>query len=383
MKNRQIFSYFMRIGAFLVISLLGCSSPEMDENIPVKTMPVKNHFLKTSLTLSGVLLPTQTADVSSRIAGQVQSVRPDVGSMVKKGDVLVVLDTEKLNAQLTQAEAGLKSAEAAVQEVQSRMELAKINLNMIQKNYDRTKALFDSGIASQSQLDDLTGRLDTAVKQYKNTAGPELDKARAVFDTTKANIQYLQVQIDSATIRSPINGIVTNRNADPGEVVSPGVTVISVANTATLKMKTNVTQDLLPLLEVGQEIDVTVDIYPDRILKGVISGIGPIAVNTGGIFPLEIAIGNDGSILSGLSAHAMLNLTGKKGVVVPSAAVLEIGEKSYVFVIQDGVAIQRDIITGLRNDQEMEVLKGLEVGEKVAVSNVRVLTDNMPVDIQK
>ena len=373
----------MRIGAFLVISLLGCSNTEMDKNIPVKTVPVKNHFLKTSLTLSGVLLPTQTADVSSRIAGQVQSVRPDVGSVVKKGDVLVVLDTEMLNAQLTQAEAGLKSAEAAVQEVQSRMELAKINLDMIQKNYDRTKALFDSGIASQSQLDDLTGRLDTAMKQYKSTAGPELDKAHAVFDTTKANIQYLQVQIDSATIRSPINGIVTNRNADPGEVVSPGVTVISVANTATLKMKTNVTQDLLPLLEVGQEIDVTVDIYPDRILKGVISGIGPIAVNTGGIFPLEIAIGNDGSILSGLSAHAMLNLTGKKGVVVPSAAVLEIGEKSYVFVIQDGVAIQRDIITGLRNDQEMEVLKGLEVGEKVAVSNIRVLTDHMPVDIQE
>lgn len=372
----------MRIVAFLVIAAMGCANPEMNENITVKTAPVKNHLLKTTLTLSGVLLPIQTADISSRIAGQVQSVGPDVGSTVKKGDVLVVLDTEMLSAQLIQAEAGLKSAEAGAQEVQSRVELAKINLDTIQKNYDRTKALYDSGIASQSQFDDLTGKLDAAMKQYKNTAGPELDQARATIDTTKANIQYLQVQIKSATIRSPINGIVTNRSADPGEVVSPGATVISVADTATLKMKTFVAQDLLPLLTIGKEIDVTVDIYPDRALKGVISGIGPIAVNTGGIFPLEIAIRNDGSILSGLSAHATLDLTGKKGVVVPVAAVLGSGEKTYVFVIRDGVAVQRTITTGLRNDQEMQVLKGLEVGEMVAITNTRVLTNNMPVNIQ-
>jgi HlyD family secretion protein len=382
MKNYRTISYCMRIVAFLVIAAMGCANPEMNENITVKTAPVKNHLLKTTLTLSGVLLPIQTADISSRIAGQVQSVGPDVGGTVKKGDVLVVLDTEMLSAQLIQAEAGLKSAEAAVQEVQSRVELAKINLDTIQKNYNRTKALYDSGIASQSQFDDLTGKLDAAIKQYKNTAGPELDQAHATIDTTKANIQYLQVQIKSATIRSPINGIVTNRSADPGEVVSPGATVISVADTATLKMKTFVTQDLLPLLTIGQEIDVTVDIYPDRALKGVISGIGPIAVNTGGIFPLEIAIQNDGSILSGLSAHATLDLTGKKGVVVPVAAVLRSGEKTYVFVIRDGVAVQRTITTGLRNDQEMQVLKGLEVGEMVAVTNTRVLTNNMPVNIQ-
>ena len=382
MKKYPIILCSIGMSALLFIAVWGCTNPEMDENITVKTASVQNHLLKTSLTLSGVLLPTQTVDISSRIAGQVQEVGPQVGSRVKKREVLVVLDTDLLNAQLIQAEAALKSAKAVFQEVQSRVEVAKINLDSIQKNYDRTQALYNSGIASQSQLDDLTGKLDTAIKQYKNSAGPELDQARATIDTTKANIQYLQVQINSAIIRSPIDGIVTNRSADPGEVVSPGASVISVADTATLKMKTFVVQDILPLLTLGQEIDVTIDIYPDRALKGTISGIGPIAVNTGGIFPVEIAVHNDGSILSGLSAHAVLYLTGEEGVIVPIAAVLEKGEESYVFVIRDGVAVQRIVATGLRNDQEIEVLKGLEVGETVAITNTRVLTDQMPVHIQ-
>jgi HlyD family secretion protein len=382
MNNHKKISLFTLMVMFLIIGITGCSEPNANKNITVKIATAENQELKTSLSLSGVLLPNQTADISRPAYWQVKSVGPDVGDPVKTGDVLVVLDAEKLNAQLMQAEAGLKSAEASAQGVQSQMELAKINLDAIQKNFNRTKALYDSGTASQSQMDDVTDKLDTARKQYKNAAGPALAQAQAAIETARANIQNLKVQIAEAIIRSPFDGIVTNRNADPGEVVSPGVSVISVADTSILKMKSSITQDLLPLLTVGQEVDVTIDIYPDRVFKGTVSGIGPIAVNTGGVFPVEIAIQNDGSILSGLSAHATLNVTGKNGVVVPTAAVLESGEKSYVFVIQNGVAIKRVVTTGLRNDQGVEILKGVMAGELVAVTNIRSLSDNLPVNIQ-
>jgi multidrug efflux pump subunit AcrA (membrane-fusion protein) len=127
---------------------------------------------------------------------------------------------------------------------------------------------------------------------------------------------------------------------------------------------------------------VSIDIYPDRVFAGTISGIGPIAVNTGGIFPVEITVPNDGSILSGLSAHATLHLTDQHGVVVPIATVLEDGETNQVFVIQDGVVAKRIVTTGLRNDQDIQILTGLEAGERVATTNIRVLTDNMQVDVQ-
>jgi HlyD family secretion protein len=382
MKHHRKISYWAGSAAILIILAVGCNRPQTDEAIGVDTAEVQNHLLNADVTLSGVLLPAQSVNIASRISGQIQTVAADVGDRVQQGEVLIVLDTNLLRPQLIQAQAALTSAQAVALAVQSRVDQAKINLDTIRKNYDRTKALFDSGVATQSQLDDLKSRLDMAVKQHNSAAGPEYDQARATIDTTKANIQYLQAQIDCTTIRNPINGIVTNRSAEPGEIVSPGATLMTVADTATLKMKTFVSQDLLPYMTIGQEIDVMIDIYPDRAVKGAISGLGPIAVNTGGIFPVEIAIHNDGSILSGLSAHALLHLIGKKGVVIPMKALLESGNRSTVFVIRDGVTQRREITTGLRNDEEIEVLKGLAAGETVAVSNIRVLTDRMPVVVR-
>ena len=382
MKNQRMISYWLWTGAFIVMVVLGCSRSASNESMVVRTAPVQNHLVKTSLTLSGVLLPTQIVDISSRISGQVKSVGPLVGDPVKKGDMVVELDTALLTPQLAQAEAALKSAQAAVEEVQDRATLASINLDNVRKNYDRSNALFHQSVATQSQMDELKARLDTALKQYNSSTGPELDRARATVDTTRANILFLQTQINCAVICSPIDGMVTNRNTDPGEIVAPGTAVMTVADTAVLKMKTFVPQDLLPYLCVGQGIEVTVDIYPERMLKGVISLIGPIAVNTGSIFPVEIAISNDGTILSGLSAHAGLLLVGKKKTVAPIAAVVESSQASYVFVIQDGVAVRRAVTTGLRNDREIEILKGLVVGEMVAVTNTRVLADHMPVVVQ-
>lgn len=371
----------------LIISLLlnvsACTESNAPQQISVKTAAAEQRQLQTSVNLSGVLLPAQTADISSRVTGMVKSVAFDVGDPVKAGDALVVLDTELLNAQLMQAQAGLKSAQAAAQASQSQADLAKINVDALQKSYRRTKALYDSGTTSQSQMDDVTDKLDAAEKQYKNASGAALDQARAAIDTAKANITNLQVQINDATIRSPFDGIITNRNADPGEVVSPGTAVMSVANTTTLKMKSSITQDMLPLLAVGQALDVVIDIYPDRALKGTVTGIGPIAVNTGGVFPIEITIHNDGTILSGLSAHATLNVTGKNSVVVPAAAVLESGEKNYVFVIKSGIAEKRAITIGLRNEQGVEILNGLAAGELVAITNIRALSDRLAVSVQQ
>ncbi len=365
----------------VALTVTGCPEPQAPKNITVKTVAAEQRELQTSLSLAGVLLPAQTSDIASRITGLVTVLGADVGSVVQAGDVLVELDTELLNAQLMQAQAGLKAAEASAQLAQGQSDLAKITLDAAQKNYNRIKTLHDSGTASQSQLDDVTDKLDMAKKQQKNAGGPAQAQARAAIDTANATIQNLNVQIANATIRSPFAGVVTNRNADLGEVVSPGVVVMSVADTSTLKLKSSVTQDLVPLLSVGQALGVIIDIYPDRAFTGTISGIGPIAVNTGGIFPVEITVPNDGSILSGLSAHATLHLTGQQGVVVPIDAVLDNGENSTVFVIQNGVAMKRIVTTGLRNDQEVEILTGLEADERVAITNIRALTDNLRVDV--
>jgi RND family efflux transporter MFP subunit len=306
----------------------------------------------------------------------------NVGSAVKAGDMLIVLDTDSLNAQLLQSQASLQSAEAAAESAQSQASLSKINLDAAQKLYDRTRILYGSGAVAQSQMDDITDKVNIARNQYENASGPALAQAQAAISTALANINNYQVQIDSATIRSPIDGLLTSRNVNVGQVVSTGVAVISIVDTSTLKLKSTVNQELLPLLSVGQEMEVTIDSYPDNVLKGTISSLGPIAVSTGEVFPLEVTINNSGGLTAGLSARAAVSTT-VKGIVVPASAITQGSGESYVYVIKDSTVSKRVVKVGLKNDQEAQIIKGLNPGEQVAVTNVSALNDKMPVTVNQ
>ncbi len=367
------------LAVLLLLAATGCGRNESG-TVAVTAATADNQEIETTLELSGVLVPVQTADISSKISGKVVSLSCNVGSVVKAGDILIQLDTDTLNAQLMQAQASLQSAEAAAESVVNQASLARINLDAAQKLYDRTKVLFESGVVAQSQMDEITDKLNIAQNQFENASGPAQDQAQAAISTARANIRNIQVQINNAVIRSPLDGILTTQSVNVGQVVSPGVAVISIVDISTLKLKSTVTQDLLPLLSVGQEMDIIVDSYPDSKFKGTISSIGPIAVSTGEVFPLEITINNNGSLTAGLSAHAAMT-TKIRGIMVPASSVMQSGGESYVFVISDNTASKRVVKVGLKNNKAAQILKGLSVGEKVAVTNISALTDNIKVTV--
>jgi multidrug efflux pump subunit AcrA (membrane-fusion protein) len=349
--------------------------------VAVTTAVATNQELTTTLDLSGVLVPTQTADISSQIAGKVTSLGFQTGDSVKAGDVLMQLDTSSLNAQLAQAEASLQSVQAAVGEAGSQAAIDKISLDSAQESYNRVKALSDSGADSQSDLDNATNALDTAQTQYDNASGPALAQAEAAVNTARADINGLDVQLSETTTKSPLDGVLSSRNVNVGEVVSPGVAVMSIVDASSLKLSSTVTQDILPLLALGQEMDVVIDSFPNRVYQGSVTTIGPIAVSTGEIFPIEVTIKNDGHLMDGLAAHASASVQ-ESGIVVPSSAVVQISGASYVFVIKDGVASKRLVSTGPKSDTDTLILKGLTAGELVAVTNTNALADNMPVTTQ-
>jgi HlyD family secretion protein len=368
------------LAALLLLTAVGCAGRNDNKAVAVTAATAVDRELASTLEISGVLVPLQSVDISSKFTGKVVSLGFNVGSAVKAGDILIQLDTDTLNAQLMQSQASLQSAEAAAQSAQSQASLSKINLDAAQKLYDRTKILYEAGAASQSQMDDITDKLNIAQNQYENAFGPAQAQAQAAISTALANINNYQVQIDSATISSPIDGLLTSRNVNVGQIVSTGVAVISIVDTSTLKLKSTVNQELLPLLSVGQEMDVTIDSYPDKRLKGTISSLGPIAVSTGEVFPLEVTINNSGGLTAGLSARAAVS-TAVRGIVVPAAAVTQGSGESYVYVINDSTVSKRVVKVGLKNDQDAQIIKGLNPGEQVAVTNVSALNDKMPVTV--
>jgi multidrug efflux pump subunit AcrA (membrane-fusion protein) len=366
---------------FLTLGLASCASQKDQQNIMVSTALASSQEIETQLQFSGVLLPAQTIDIASKINGQVTTLGSNVGSTVKTGDILLKLDTDSLNVQLAAAQAALQGAQAAAQAAQNQADISKVNLDSAQRNYDHSKALFDAGALSQSQLDDAQDKLTIAREQYANASGPALAQAQAAVNSSSANIKNLNLQISNAVITSPISGIITTQNISVGQNIMANSPLISLADTSTLKLKTTVEQDKVASLTLGQAMDITVDSYPEQVFPGTVTSLGPIALSTGEVFPLEISLKNDAGLLAGLSAHTSL-VKKTQGLAIPAEALIEDNGESYVFVLADNKAAKRVVKTGPANGQAVIILDGLQEGERVAVSSLNVLTDGLAVNYQ-
>lgn len=373
-------SLIILTGLILVMTCSGCTDSR--KSVTVKTVAAVQQELEVQLQLSGVLAPAQTVDISSKISGRVVSLGFKAGSRVKEGDILVELDTESINGQLMQARASLASAQASAQTAANQAEIAMIDLDAAQRDYDHKRLLFEAGAISESEMAEARDDLNSTQKKYETANGPALAQAQAAIDTAQASIKNYEIQLANATIKSPINGVVASQNVDVGEVLSPGVTVISIIDNTALILKSTITQEDLGLLSSGQEVEVLIDGYADfTTWKGTVTCIGPVALNTGEVFPVEIMIKNDGSLMAGLSAHTSSKAI-ISGIVIPSSCIIQENGESCVFVIKDQAAARRVVATGRSYNQFTQVLSGLKEGELVAASNVNALADHTPVDIE-
>jgi HlyD family secretion protein len=362
-----------------VIALAACA-PRSAPRISVKTMAAREDRIVRAVEFSGVLVPNRTVNIFAKLAGQATTVGTDVGQQVREGQLLVQIDTKELNAQLAVAEASASGVSDQAGSVKTSLETARLNMEMAQRSYERTKTLLDTKVVTQSQLDDAQTKLDlakaafdTATHQYQTVSGSGLAQAQA-------QVNLIKVQISNSTITSPGSGIVTNRNINPGEITSVSSPLFTIADVATLKLQGNVSQEDVVRLTVGSKVTVVVDALSNHPYQGRIEQVGPIAAATGQYFPVVVSLHNDGRLFAGMTAKASLSWTGAPGVVVPLTAVTDPRDgAASVFVITDGKAHRKDVTLGPRNDTEVQVLSGLNVGEPVAVSSVSSLLDNMEV----
>jgi RND family efflux transporter MFP subunit len=363
----------------LSIGLAGCA-PKTAPRFSVTTAAAHEGRIVRNVEFSGVLVPNHTVNVFAKLAGQATSVTVDVGDRVAVGQLLVQIDTKELNAQLAVAEAAAQGVEDQAVQSKNGVETARLNLEMAQRAYDRTKTLLETKVVTQSQLDDAQTKLDlaknaeqTASRQFQTLNGSGLAQARA-----QAN--FIRVQISNSTITSPVSGIVTNRNINAGEITSTNTPLFTIAELAVLKLQGNVSQDDVVRLSVGDKVEVTVDALPSSAYAGRIQQVGPIAAATGQYFPIVVSLKNDGRLLAGMTAKASFTTTGGPGIIIPMNAVAgnEDGHAD-IFVVLDGKAHKKEVALGPRNDKDVQVLSGLAAGEMVAVSNVSALLDGMEV----
>lgn len=375
--------------------------------------PIPTYFEAT-----GNLAGDEQTDVAPAVGGKIVEVNFDVGSFVQKGSVLLRLDDrdarlrldqskDQLNQQVKavdQAIANLRQAQVRLGvgdgevfniETFSQVKSVKANLELAEKELVRALRLLESGDVSRSvvdqrrsQRDALLGQLDearsnaaVAVKAI-NTAEAQVASARSAVATAQTQINQAQKGLGDTAVLSPISGYVAERNADPGEFISPNTPnakIATIVRTSTLRLRIDVPEASIGKIGVGQGISLQTSAYPDRNFAGTVARLLPSVNGTTRTLTVEAEVANgDGLLKPG--QFATVRITQSKpenAVMVPATAIKTEGDFSKLYVIKDGSAHERLVQTGLLENGLIQVKTGVAEGEMVASGNLNELYDGV------
>ncbi|HJY30282.1 MAG TPA: efflux RND transporter periplasmic adaptor subunit [Pyrinomonadaceae bacterium] len=371
--------------------------------VDVTTATAIKRDLPRFFEATGSLAGDQQTDVAPQTSGKVVAVGVDIGSPVRRGQMLVRLDDAELKLRVEQAAAQVNQAKAAVRQAEEKIGLrpgqafdpnrvaevaaAKVTLDLAEKNLRRAEKLIESGDVSRqfydqqrAQRDQLKEQFDVALAQARqNFAGVEV--ARTNVANAEAALALAKQNLSYAVIPSPMDGFVSERTADLGEYVSPQQKVATIVRTNPLRVRIDVPEQAIPEVRVGQSVSAMTSAWPDRNFSGRVARIAPNVSAQSRTLTVEAEIDNSsGALKPGQFATVrILEERAEPAVLVPARAVVTDAGVSRVFVIKNGHAEQRLVQTGQTEGDLIEIKQGVAADELVATSNQQQLTDGIAV----
>ena len=358
----------------------------------VKTDRVRQDSVRRTLEVVGTLAAEDQVSVSSEVDGVVRRVLADLGDRVKSGQVLVELDREKLQYNLDQQRAaharsltryGAADADHLPPiEATPDVRRAAAELAQAQQAFERASELSKRRLVSQQTLDDA----DTAVRLKRAAYDSALQDAknlRADIDASAAALNLADRQFRDASVRAPFDGYVQQRMVSVGQLVKAQTAVMTIVHVDPLKLLSEIPERMAPWVKTGQPLTLTVDAYPDRRFTATVSRISP-AVNTQTrSFAFEALAPNPEALLKpGTFARVRLDTSLVEQVLTIPYGAMQYRYGVYRAFAVDGQRLQaRELKTGDRIGDRMEILAGLTSADRVAVTDVDTLTDGMPVTV--
>lgn len=341
----------------LALAMGSCSGKEKadkeaeQEDIPVvKTESVAEQDVDQLAVYTASVEPEILNNISSAMPNRIKAIYVDEGVRVGKGQQLVALD----DVNTTQYELSLNNAQAA--------------LNNAQLNYDRAVELLKIGGGTQQSVDQMEVQLVNA----KN--------ALAQAERTLRNAR------ENTVLVSPIDGIVTKRNYDPGDMTGT-LPILTVARVNPVKVVINVNESQLAKISKGMPVDLTFNTYGDEVFKGTVSLVMPTVDETSRTVGVEINLPNaDGRVLPGMFGRATIALGNARHVVVPDKAVVKQqgSGNHYVYVLNgDGTVSYNKVELGQRIGTTYELISGVPDNATVIVEGQNGLTDGKKVKVIK
>jgi HlyD family secretion protein len=334
---------------------------------------------RTVLNASGYVTARRAATASSKVTGKVAEVLIEEGMKVKEGQVLARLDDTNVKASLSVAQAQLESAKAAVDEIRAQLKQADLD-------FKRTIELTKQKISSQADLE--RAEANASLLQARLT--------RQEGDVTVAERQLAlwQQQMDDLIIRAPFAGIVTSKNAQPGEMISPvsaggGFTrtgIGTIVDMDSLEIEIDVNESFINRVESGQPVEATLDAYAQWKIPCQVIAIIPTADRQKSTVKVRVGFDKlDPRILPEMAVKVAFHETAGASpptdriVTVPKSAVQQQDGRDVVFVVQNDRAERRAVTVSSTSGNESELSAGVTAGEKVILNLPAGLNDGAKV----
>jgi HlyD family secretion protein len=424
--NRTPKFLFLGIAVVLALVALGYvflfSSATTISVAPVRVESGGASSGESVLSASGYVVAHHKIAVGAKVMGRVAWIGVEKGDRVQEGQVLVRLEDTEFRAQVNQAQANLAASQARLDRLRtgSRPEeklkdkagvlQAEANLKNAEAEYQRTEALYRSGVASKSDYDRALALRDTAAALVQSARqssamtdiGPrkeDISAAEAEVRQMKAALDYANTQLAATEIKAPVTGTVLERIVERGEMVSPSAfggsgartSVVDLADLTDLQVELDISQTDFARLTPSQRAEIIPEAYPNLRFTGFIAEIAPEANRAKSTVQVKVKVENPNEQLRP-EMNARVNFLSEKvpsgdsktvaRVLVPKAAVVKKDNSAFVFVVKGNKVEQRTIRTGDESGDAYVVLDGLSGNESVAVTEVDKLRDGSRVKVQ-
>lgn len=327
-----------------------------EQVISINIAKVEGRSIRRVVETAGTLMPWDEVVISSEIGGTIEEILVDMGDKVNKGAVLLRLDQReaKLNLEIAQ----------------KTLDKNRVQLQEARNNLRRSKDLYEKGIISASERDNIQTQHDIADAQMAQSESA-LNLAKKKFEDT--------------IVTAPIPGEIKKRHVSKGESIKDKVPLFIIVRTDPLKFYGTIAEKFSPQIKVGQNINIQVEAYEDKTFSGRIERVSPSIDLETRTLTIEAMIPNSkGMLKPGFFAKGIIaTITENNVPFAPEAAIYSSLGITKLFVIADGIAKEKNIKLGMKEGSMVEVANDIKAGDTVAVTNLTQLYDGARVKVEE
>lgn len=407
-KKRDVAATVVVLGSIL---LAGCSkeASEKEPVVPVQVATVEKTSIQEIVSAEGVLFPIAQSAITPKISAPVKTFYVNRGSAVKEGQLLAVLENKDLSAAAQDTKGAFDSAQAAYEistasDLPQEVQKSELDVAAAKKMYDAQQTIYESreelfhqGALPRKELDQSGVDLTQARNQYEmaqrhlealTAVGKQntLKSAAGQLESAKGKYLGAEAELGYSEIRSPISGVITDRPLYPGEMATAGTALLTVMNVSQVIARTHIPQAQAALFKLGDKASIT-EPGEEKPVDGKITVISPALDPSSTTVEVWVQAKNPAQRLKpGTSVTlSILARTVPEALVVPAASLLtaQDGTTSIMVAGDDGRAHQKNVKVGIRQGDQVQVLEGVQAGEKVVSAGAYGLPDNTKITVQQ